>query len=490
MRRTTVTTLVVALIAGLVGVALMPRAPRLGAQTTGDRELAAAVRSAAPDPSGHRGIAVALVENGRIRTAGLGDRDPAGRPVEPGTPFEIGSVTKALTGMLLADQVAAGVVRPDDRLGVTWPEVTGAARDVTLAELASHRAGLPRLAPGSPLGWVRILWSNVSGGNPYAGQGVDTIRGAADRLGPDDQRGEVHYSNVGPSMLGHALAVKAGVAYPDLLRARLLGPLGMTATVVATRDGDLPAGRAHGSRAGGRALDPWTGSGYAPAGAGPWSTAEDLGRLLAATLAGTAPGADAATARFREDDDTHIGYGWFTTRHGDHEVVWHNGATGGFRSYVGFERATGRAVVVLGNTDKGVEPIGLRLLGVPPKQADSAVSVVLPWIGAGLAVAFTFLGGLSLLGTARRRRLDQVTVLAAAVWAFAYLGLGHRLGDWSVVPAWLWPLGAGLSAAGVALAATRWRALPVVDAQVPWRRLLSVASSVVAAVLAVVAVVG
>ncbi|MET8092916.1 hypothetical protein [Micromonospora sp. NPDC005220] len=69
MRRTTVTTLVVALIAGLVGVALMPRVPRLGAQTTGDRDLAAAARSATPDPSGRRGLAVALVENGQVRTS-------------------------------------------------------------------------------------------------------------------------------------------------------------------------------------------------------------------------------------------------------------------------------------------------------------------------------------------------------------------------------------------------------------------------------------
>ncbi|WP_433651628.1 serine hydrolase domain-containing protein [Micromonospora zamorensis] len=489
MRRTAVITIVVALIAGLAGIALMPRVARLGAQTTGDADLAGAARAAVRDPSGHRGLAVALVENGRIRTAGLGDRDRTGQPVEPGTSFEIGSVTKALTGMLLADQAAAGVVRPDDPLGATWPTVTGPARDVTLAELASHRAGLPRLAPDGILGWARILWSNVSGGNPYAGQDTDAVRSAAGRVTPDDdERGEVHYSNLGPSVLGHALAARAGVAYADLLRARLLQPLGMDATVIATHADDLPAGRAHGGRASGRPLDTWSGVGYAPAGVGPWSTAEDLGRLAAATLAGTAPGADATTARFREDGNTHIGYGWFTTRHGDHEVVWHNGATGGFRSYIGLERATGRAVVVLGNTDKGVEPIGLRLLGVPEKEAEEAAPVAPVWIGAGLAVAFTFLGGLSLLGTARRRELDRVTVVAAVVWAFAYLGLAHRMGDWSVVPVWVWPLGAGLSAAGAALAVTRWSALPVVDARVPWRRLLSVASSLLAAVLAVAAV--
>ncbi|GGO22655.1 serine hydrolase domain-containing protein [Micromonospora parathelypteridis] len=487
MRRTTVTALVVALAAVLVGVALMPRVARLGPHATGDPDLARATRAAVPDPAGHRGLAVALVENGRIRTAGLGDRDPTGRPVEPGTPFEIGSVTKAFTGMLLADQIAAGGVRPDDRLGATWPTVTGPAGDVTLAELASHRAGLPRLAPGSLLGWARILWSNVSGGNPYAGQGIDTVRSAADRVTPGDGRGEVHYSNLGPSVLGHALAAKAGVAYPDLLQARLLRPLGMAATVTTTRADDLPAGRAQGSRAGGRPLDPWMGAGYAPAGVGMWSTVEDLGRLAAGTLAGTAPGADAATARFTEDGKTRIGYGWFTTRHGDHEVVWHNGGTGGFRSYLGFERVTGRAVVVLGNTDMDVAPIGLRLLGLPAQEAEASPAVQV-WLGAGLAVVFTLLGGLSLLSTARRRDLDRATLLTAAVWAFAYLGLGHRMGDWSVVPAWLWPLGVGLSAAATTLAVTRWRALPVVDARVPWRRLLSVASSLFAAALAVAAV--
>ncbi|MEV1076572.1 serine hydrolase domain-containing protein [Micromonospora parva] len=191
MRRTVVIALVVALAASLVGAALMPRVPRLGAQVTGDADLARLARTAVPDPTGHRGLAVALVENGRIRTAGLGDRDADGQPVEAGTAFEIGSVTKVLTGMLLADQVAAGVVHPDDRLGATWPALTGPARDVTLAELASHRAGLPRLAPGSVLGWARILWSNVSGGNPYAEQDTDTIRNAADRVSPDaDERGE------------------------------------------------------------------------------------------------------------------------------------------------------------------------------------------------------------------------------------------------------------------------------------------------------------
>ncbi|WP_139128941.1 hypothetical protein [Micromonospora nigra] len=100
-------------------------------------------------------------------------------------------------------------------------------------------------------------------------------------------------------------------------------------------------------------------------------------------------------------------------------------------------------------------------------------------------MAFTFLGGLALLTTARRRQLDRVTVVPAAVWAFVYLGLGHRLGDWSVVPAWLWPVGVAVSAVGVALAANRWRDLPTIDAKARWRRMLSVAGSLAVAAVAV-----
>ncbi|SCL53320.1 CubicO group peptidase, beta-lactamase class C family [Micromonospora citrea] len=483
MRKPVALTLVAALVGAVAAVGLMPRPPRLTGQSTGDAALAAAVRTAVPDPEGHRGLAVAVVEDGRVRAAGLGDRDSDGRPVEPGTPFEIGSVTKVMTGMLLARQVAAGHARPDEPVGAALPGLTGPAREVTLAELASHRSGLPRLAVTSAADMTRTWWANVTGGNPYAGQDAGWLVEAAGEEKPGDDRGRVRYSNLGMALLGQALAARAGTSYAELLDRELLRPLGMTATVVATDADVLPPGHAEGSTAGGRAADAWVGAGYAPAGIGPWSTAEDLARLVGATLAGTAPGADAATPRFTEDERNRIGYGWFTTRHGDREIVWHNGATGGFHAYVGFERATGRGVVVLGNTDKGVEPIGRRLLGVPAEEADAGGPPLPVWINAGLAVFFTFVGGWSLLAAARRAP-DRLTLAPAVAWAALYLGLGHRLGNWSVVPAWIWPLGVGLSAAGIALAAYRWRGLPPLAGAPRWRRLASTAVSTGVALLA------
>ncbi|MGN9808218.1 serine hydrolase domain-containing protein [Micromonospora sp. BQ11] len=488
MRRPTAIALVIGVLAALVAFTARPGPPRLGDRTTGDTALAAEVREAVGDPAGHRGLAVAVIESGRVRTAGLGRRGPDGGPVEPGTPFEIGSVTKVLTGMLLADQAGSGAVRPEDTLGAALPEVTGPSRDVTLAELASHRSGLPRLAIGSPLDLARILWANLTAGNPYTGWDADRIVDAAGDEEPGDDRGTVAYSNFGTALLGQALAGRAGTPYPKLLDREILRPLGMTRTVVA--DGSAPEGAAAGSKAGGRPADEWTAAGYAPAGVGVWSTVEDLARLVAAMLDGTAPGADAATPRFRDDDRRRVGYGWFTTRYADREVVWHNGGTGGFRSYVGFERATGRGVVVLGNTERDVDPIGLRLLGVPGEEADGEGGAALPvWAGAGLAVILTFLGGLSLLVTSRRGP-DRLTLVAGTVWAGAYVALGHRLGDWSVVPGALWPLGVGVSAAAVVLSAYRWRDLPLVARAPMWRRATGVVLSTAAAVTLVGLVLG
>ncbi|MEV0728990.1 serine hydrolase domain-containing protein [Polymorphospora sp. NPDC050346] len=469
--------LVAAALAGLVAAGLAtfaaPSPAGLTGDRTGDTGPATRVRDAVDDPAGYRGLAVATVDGGQVRVAGIGERGTAGGDVDAGTPFESGSLTKVMTGMLLADLVADGVVTPDDTLRQLFPGRAfedPAVGDVTLAELAGHTSGLPRLAP-APGGPLSTVVAAVRGTDPYAGQDAAHVLGALTGTRVRDHRGEVTYSNFGMAVLGLALAERAGTAYPELLRQRLLDPLGMTATGFVGEGDPLPAGAATGGTGAGRPMRPWRAGGLAAAGIGMWTTADDLARLLAATMAGTAPGADATTPRYGPDDER-IGFGWFTTRYDDREIVWHNGATGGFSAYVGFERATGRGVVLLGNTDRGVEAVGLRLLGVdrPTDGPDAnwlliAVTVVL-LAGGGLGLAATATG----TGSTWRPAPDRLGLAGGVLSAAASLVLAHRAGAWLDVPAVLWPVAVGFAVAGVVLAVFRWPGLPLIGRGTPWVR--------------------
>ncbi|MFC0530769.1 serine hydrolase domain-containing protein [Phytohabitans kaempferiae] len=470
----------VAAFAWLVG----PRAAELGTETTGDAELAARVRALVDDPTGYRGLAVATVEGGQVRTAGLGD-DGRGGAVGAETPFEIGSIGKTLTGMLLADLVRDGTVRADQRLADLLPTVDFEdpdTADATLAELASHRSGLPRIRFTGPVQAAGVVLNTLGGNDPYGSADTEwllsTVGGAS--AGGGEQ--EVSYSNYGVSVLGHALAQRAGVPYPELVERRILAPLGMAATGFTP-----PEGAPQGFTAGGRPVDPWSATGYAPAG-GAWSTATDVAKLVSATMAGTAPGADAATPRFDAGEDERIGYGWFTDQSGGREITWHNGGTGGFRAYAGFDRAAGLGVVVLGNTDRSVDDLGRRLLGTEPGGGGFDFQVALRLV----ATAFmTFGGGLGLLGAARQAGIDRLRLVSNGVWAVAMPALAAPVGLWQTVPPVLWAVGVGLCGYAVVRTIPRWRSAPLNNrGRYPWLTWLGTAlNAVIAAALVVWALV-
>ena len=113
-----------------------------------------------------------------------------------------------------------------------------------------------------------------------------------------------------------------------------------------------------------------------------------------------------------------MGYGWFTDRIDGQEITWHNGGTGGFRSFMGFDRTTGRGVVVLANTDREVDTLGRHLLTgaeLTPGGADAAGGPATSIQGEGpgwLAVVVTWFlslaGGLGLLFVATRPVVDRL----------------------------------------------------------------------------------
>ncbi len=160
------------------------------------------------------GLAVAAVDPHGKQTAVSPGHDPLdGRSV-----FDLGSVTKTVTGLLLGALVNARELDFDTSLGelITW---SGGAQAVTVRSLATHTSGLPRLPPN-------IHRPDMDLTNPYAHYTAQDLREGLAQL-PPPQPGGYEYSNFGFMVLGELLAQVKGVPYEALVRRYVFDPLGL-----------------------------------------------------------------------------------------------------------------------------------------------------------------------------------------------------------------------------------------------------------------------
>lgn len=311
------------------------------------------------------GIVVGLIDSTGRRVISYGKFDASNsRDVNGDTVFEVGSVTKVFTSLLLADMVQRGEAALTDPVakylpaGVKMPERNG--RQITLEDLATHTSGLPRLpsnlTPRDP-------------SNPYADYSVEQLyQFLSGYQLTRDIGSQYEYSNLGGGLLGHVLARRAGMDYEKLVRSRICEPLGMRSTSI-TPSADVKTRFAIGHDATMKPVAYWDLPTLAGAGA-LRSTANDMLTFVAANLGyvksplSPAMAAMLAVRRPTGVQGLEIGLGWQILTRDGHEIVWHNGGTGGFRSFIAFERKSGTGVVVLSNaeTQAGVDDIGQHLL--------------------------------------------------------------------------------------------------------------------------------
>jgi D-alanyl-D-alanine-carboxypeptidase/D-alanyl-D-alanine-endopeptidase len=286
------------------------------------------------------------------------------------TMFEIGSVTKVFTGTLLADQVRAGRMRLDDPVqkylpdGLTLPRRDD--RDITFLHLATHTSSLPVQPPF--LGFFALTTKDAT--NPYAEFDQAHLKQMLAKLSLSRPIGsQFEYSNLGVGLLGHALAHAAKAkSYEDLLVERIAKPLDMTDTRI-----HLSASQskrfAPAQTKSGKATSSWTFATLEACG-GLRSTTNDLLTFVEANLGRRkTPLAEAfrmAHEPWRElpRKGEHIGLCWIRRKlpEGGRIMIWHNGGTGGYRSFVGFVPDVGVGVVVLSNSPHSVDEIGVAIL--------------------------------------------------------------------------------------------------------------------------------
>ena len=329
--------------------------------------------SALPDSGKHgEGIVVGLLDQGRrVIAVGVGADDV----------FEIGSITKVFTASILADMVSRREVRLNDPVAKYLPSSARIpsrnGRQITLLDLATQSSGLPRMPSN---------FTPRDSMNPYADYSVQQLYAFLSGYQLTRDIGATYeYSNLGVGLLGHALALKAGTSYEQLVTRRILTPLQMKETAI-TLTPALRARLALGHGGDGHVVPNWDLPTLAGAGA-LRSTAADMLTFLVANLDSTrAPLSRTLQQTHGERHATDnpnlkIGLAWHILSRPAGTIVWHNGGTGGYRSFIGFDPARHVAVVVLcNNGNENVDDIGFHLLDEtfplsPPRQRHTEVAV-------------------------------------------------------------------------------------------------------------------
>ena len=323
-------------------------------------------QTAAKLPAG--GVVAAEIDHGSVRFFSAGNFAPReGVPPEK-VLFEIGSINKVFTCLLLAETVNEGKARLDDPIAKYLPadfKLEPAAAVITLEQLATHTSGLPRLPANFKRTDPLDPYADYTTADLYAF--LAAYRPARPAPQPAD------YSNLGMGLLGHLLERIHGRSYAELAAERITGPLGMKDTVI-----ELDAAqqtRFALPHSGSTTVKPWRNPGLAGAG-GLCSTAADLAVLVTALMT---PGDSPLQAAWALARQPRAGLGWqklglaiMIDQHYGALTYWHGGATGGSRSYIGFSPDTQHGLVILFDNDtREAESIAADL-DRPPAAASPA----------------------------------------------------------------------------------------------------------------------
>ena len=322
-------------------------------------------------------FAVAVIEAGGVVRARACAQ--AGKPLRIGadSAFEIGSVSKTMTAALLADLIGQGKGSLDDALSDWLPEGTPVpefeGQPILLRHLVTHTSGLPALPPG-------VAFTDAA--NPYADLGADVLHAALARSQLTRAPGTgFEYSNFASMLLSDAVARRAGEGFEALLDQRLFTPLGMQGAYINHRPEGVRAASGH--LPNGRQTPAWTFRDEAAGVGGVRATLEDMVRYVQGQL-GAAPAPLAAALALSQqpvnpEARPAMAMNWMLAPLAGGTWRVHEGGTGGFSSFVAFDPAAGRGVVVLSDTALhslgGLGSLGLHLadparpLGGPRKAA-------------------------------------------------------------------------------------------------------------------------
>jgi len=321
------------------------------------------------------GVTIGLIDGKKVDYYNFGKTASIdGKDVDENTVFEIGSISKVFTTILLANKIKTKEMKLDDPISKYLPETvkvpTKDGKVITLKHLATHTSGLPRMpsnfAPKDP-------------NNPFVDYSYEQLYAFLSSYTLTKNIGvKSEYSNLGMGLLGHILELQSGKTYEQLVKETIAKPLEMEDTALTFSEGmkaRLAKGHISNIEVGSWDIISLAGAG------GLRSTTSDMVKFVQANT-GTIKSnllkvmqLSHQTAFKDKNDDFELGLGWHFEK--DNQIVWHNGQTGGYNSFIGFLKGTEKGVVVLSNSTENIAPIGFNLLGMSKTLKEIKASKIL-----------------------------------------------------------------------------------------------------------------
>ena len=319
-------------------------------------------------------IVIGFVDPDGTKIFSFGNMSTAHKiPVNQNTFFNIGSITKTFTTLLLADMVKQGIVNLNDPVekflppSVKVPQFNG--KKITLEDLADHTSGLPE--------WPSNVWLNDTVGDINPNYNVTQLYQAlSDTKLTREPGSEVQYSSFGIGLLGHILSLESdGISYEELVKDRILDVLGMNDTKIALSQNETNNRFSVGHLGGKEIITPRIPTILADSGAFR-STAPDMLKYVSANL---------GLIHTKLDDAMQLGHlirhssiianpmnyseyrglGWRVLTNFGTETITHTGAINGWNAFAGFIPTKQVGVIAMcscDSTDADMGSLGFVLL--------------------------------------------------------------------------------------------------------------------------------
>lgn len=351
-------------------------------------------------------IVIGLYENGQERIFYYGETEKGNNTLpDSSSIYELGNITETFTSLLFADRTWKGVMRIDDKLqdylpidvpaiiyqpvvcrpidrqtepesinregkfGVKFtpytctPDSTFRPQPVLLCYLGTHTSGLPYLPDN-------LHSKNKS--NPYSDYSTNDLYDYLRKFELEKEIGfDYKYSPLGIALLGKTIEIKQKMPFEIVLKSFILDSLKMQSTTIILDDNQKKR-RVTGYNMKGSKAEFWNSDVFAPV-FGLHSTPGDMMIFLRSNISikknyyndlldythnpRIQPG-----SLFSNDMEIALGWKIIPLQGDARKVVFQNGATGGFASFIGFEETTHKGVFILASTQKNVESIGRQLV--------------------------------------------------------------------------------------------------------------------------------